>query len=333
MLKLFARSALGSWGLRSTKVLWSIAGAAFIASILVACSGIDRLSSRQRFVSNTWSIVAADARSGDVGLAVASCVPDFHADVTAALVPGLGVAATQAEFDLANRDRVFDLLRAGEPANAIIDRMSDLGYDASVSTRQYGVVTIEEGQSEVAAFTGSANFPWAGQRQEPAASVTAQGNFLVGEEVVTAALAAFTSDDPTGYNALPDRLMRALEAGSAAGGDARCNNDQVTQTAATAVIMVARGGDAPYAIERVGATDAGTLAAPWLALSVTESRFGPNPIDELRSQYDAWRQEHLERPAEDPLGQRIALWAVVALLLVIAAVVVWSRARRVTTSL
>ena len=62
--------------------------------------------------------------------------------------------------------------------------------------------------------------------------------------------------------------MRALEAGSVAGGDVRCNNESVRQTASMAVILVARGGDSPYATASIGMTDAGTANAPWLALSV-----------------------------------------------------------------
>jgi len=272
--------------------------------------------------------VAADPRSGDVGLAVASCVPDFHADVVAALVPGLGAAATQAQFDLANRDKVYGLLLAGETAGSIVDQVSDPAYDAQAGARQYGLVTIGEGQAQVAAFTGSANYPWAGDRHSEQASVTVQGNFLTGEDVVTEALAAFLDDDPAGYDALPDRLLRALEAGSAAGGDARCNNDQVRQTAATAVIMVARGGDAPYAIETVGGSDAGTPAAPWLTLSVTASRFGPNPIVELRRQYDAWRLENLAAPS-DGVGERaIAPLAIAAVLIVAVAGLAWLIARQ-----
>ena len=59
--------------------------------------------------SSTWSIVALDPETGDVGAAGASCVP-VNATVLAALVPGHGAAAIQAEFDIENRDRAFELL-------------------------------------------------------------------------------------------------------------------------------------------------------------------------------------------------------------------------------
>jgi uncharacterized Ntn-hydrolase superfamily protein len=305
----------------------SIVAAAFLAGVALATPGPPGPSPGQGFTGNTWSIVAADPASGDVGLAVASCVPDFHVDVVAALVPGLGVAATQAQFDLANRDRVFELLQAGQPAATIVAQVSDPAYDARAGSRQYGVVTIGDGRAQAAAFSGSANFAWAGDRQDTALGVTVQGNFLAGEEVVAAAMAAFAGDDPAGYNALPDRLLRALEAGSAAGGDARCNDDRVTQTATTAAILVARGGDAPYAIGRVGETDAGMPAAPWLALSVVEPRGGPNPIVELRRQYDGWRPAHLGQPGAGSGSQPALPVAVVIVIMVAVAALAWFRLR------
>jgi uncharacterized Ntn-hydrolase superfamily protein len=297
-MEILARSIVMNWISPSLKAAVLLVAGLVIPAVAAVTFTQAGSPLGQRYASNTWSIVAADPISGDVGLAVASCVPDFHADVVAALVPGLGAAATQAEFDLANRDRVYESLLAGQPAAAIIDQVGDAAFDARAGSRQYGLVTIQDGRAQTAAFTGSDTFPYAGDRQAPAAGVTVQGNFLAGEAVVDAALAAFLEDDPAGYNALPDRLLRALEAGSAAGGDARCNNDQVKQTAATAAILVARGGDDPYAIGTVGATEAGTPAAPWLALSVTGPRFGPNPIPELRRQYDAWRLENLGLPGE-----------------------------------
>lgn len=84
--------------------------------------------------------------------------------------------------------------------------------------------------------------------------------------------------------------MRALEAGSAAGGDVRCNQSSVRQTAAAAVILVARGTDPPYATANIGTTDAGTAKAPWLNLSVRAEIGADNPLLELRRQYDRWRR-------------------------------------------
>jgi uncharacterized Ntn-hydrolase superfamily protein len=240
---------------------------------------------------STWTLVAVDAKTGDVGVAGASCVPSTHADAVAALVPGKGAAAVQAFYDLQNRNRVFELLRAGQPADEIIKQVSDSNYDKAFGDRQYGIVTISQSAAKVSAFTGKENLDWAGSQQDLSRAVTVQGNILVGPSVVAQALNAFQADR-IGANQLWDRLMRGLESGSAAGGDARCNNARVKQTAATAFILVARGHDAPYAAKDLGVTDQGTSKAPWLAISVTERQFGPNPIVDLRRRYDEWRRGH-----------------------------------------
>ncbi|MEO7361352.1 MAG: DUF1028 domain-containing protein, partial [Gemmatimonadaceae bacterium] len=170
--------------------------------------------------------------------------------------------------------------------------------DKNLNGRQYGVLTIHNGKVEAAGFTGKPMLAgdtvggtrWAGVKANTAKGVSVQGNTLVNEAVVGNALAAFVWDDPTGFNKLPDRLMRAIEAGSIAGGDVRCNNDSTRQTAATAMILVARGSDAPYATEKIGMSDQGTPNAPWLAISTTVPKGGDNPLLELRKRYDAWRR-------------------------------------------
>jgi uncharacterized Ntn-hydrolase superfamily protein len=237
---------------------------------------------------NTWTIVAADPATGDVGVTGASCVP-MPIDAIAALVPGRGAAATQAFFDLDNRNKVYELLRAGESAAQIVKTVSDGSFDSGANDRQYGVVTLRGGKAETAGFTGKNAIAWAGSQQDDSRAVAVQGNILAGPAVVTDAMDAFSTDVPDGRNELADRLMRALEAGSAAGGDVRCNNARVRQTAAAAFILVARGGDAPYAARNIGITDKAKPTAPWLALSVSEREFGPNPVTALRKDYDAWR--------------------------------------------
>jgi uncharacterized Ntn-hydrolase superfamily protein len=247
----------------------------------------------------TWSVVAVDPVSGDVGVAVSSCVETFG-DGVAALVPGKGAAATQAGFDLRNRNRVYEDLKAGLTAQQIIDRVTDTAWDAQTNRRQYGVVTMADGFVQVAGFTtpvrqgmrpaDSGPSRYAGVLADASRGVSAQGNTLASAGVVQGPLDAYRRDDPAGFNSLPDRLMRAIEAGSIAGGDVRCNRGNIRQTTAMAVILVARGGDAPYATANIGVTDAGTSKAPWLALSVHTTRFAENPLLELRRRYDAWRR-------------------------------------------
>lgn len=240
----------------------------------------------------TWSIAAMDSVTGDVGVAAASCVPGLHADGLASLVPGVGVAVTQASWTVENHRRVFAALSDGVAAEEVLARAIDSDIDADVELRQYGVITLTDAGIRSAGFTGS-NVPDVSDiRVDADMAVTVQGNTLENEAVVSDALVAFLTDDADGRNALPDRLMRALEAGSAAGGDWRCNQDGRMTTAATAFILVARGSDEAYAARTIGISDQGTDRAPWLAISEAEPIEGPNPLIELRRRYDRWRSEN-----------------------------------------
>ena len=241
---------------------------------------------------STYSIVAVDPVTGDVGVAGASCVPISAGGMTT-LVPGKGAAVTQAAFSLQNQTKVFELLRQGVKANEIIKIVSDNSYDTEVEIRQYGVVTLNEGIIEVAGFTGKANNDWAGDQQDSTMAVSVQGNTLEDATVVSSALIAYSEDGESGAVELPDRLLRALEAASAAGGDRRCNQANFQQTAQAAFIAVAKADQLPFAatIGRDPAPD--DPARAWLYISVIEPKGGPNPLLELRNQYNDWRFENL----------------------------------------
>lgn len=268
-----------------------------VASAFSACA--DHPAPITKLDMTTWSVVAVDPKSGDVGVAVASCVPTFG-DAVAALVPGKGAAATQAGFDVKNRNKVFEAIKQGLTAEEVIAQVTDPKWDAQTDRRQYGVLTMQNGFVRAAGFTTPTRQGvtkgdngvevFAGVLADPSRGVSAQGNTLAAAAVVQGPLDAYRRDDAAGFNTLPDRLMRALEAGSIAGGDVRCNQGAVRQTAAMAAILVARGTDQPYATENIGETDAGTPKAPWLNLSVHTERGGENPLLELRRQYDKWRR-------------------------------------------
>ena len=267
------------------------------ALLLAACA--PKIQYPTQMDMTTWSVVAVDPKTGDVGVAVSSCVQSFG-DAVAALVPGKGAAATQAGFDIKNRNKVFEAIKEGLTAEEVIARVTNPEWDKDTDRRQYGVLTMHNGFVRAAGFTtpvrqgtiaadgGVARF--AGVMADPSRGVSAQGNTLARYEVVQRPLDTYRWDDPAGFNRLSDRLMRAIEAGSIAGGDVRCNEGSVRQTTSMAAILVARGGDAPYAAENIGMTDAGTPKAPWLNLSVKAERGGENPLLELRRQYDRWRK-------------------------------------------
>lgn len=282
----------------------------------------------QRTPLNTWSVVAADPASGAVGVAGASCFPEA-VDAIAALVPGHGAAATQAEFDLTNRNRVFQLLQEGRQAEDIVGAVTQVGDDPGLLRRQYGVVTLAQGRARAATFTGEGTLDWAGARQADELGVAVQGNILEGQAVLDETLRAFRAAREANQP-LPEQLLRALEAGSAAGGDRRCNTVQLQQTASAAFLMVARADEAPYAAPELGMSETGAATAPALYLSVTEPIGGENAVSLLREAYDAHTARVQPTPQPEPAWRQPEIGLLIAAVVTLAAMgltVVWAMRR------
>ena len=205
-----------------------VLGAVVLAAVAAAPAGA------------TWSLVAVDPETGEVGAALASCVPPSILGrptaplVPIVLVPGQGAAVTQGELNLTAPDRIIELLGAGAAPGAIVEDLVRPEFDVAAPTRQHAVVST----AGAAAYTGTELSPQALDRQGD--DVSAQGNLLVSNAVITAALAAF-EDTQSGGGDLRDALVAGLVAGAAQGGDRRCPD----QTALFAQVAVASPGDDP----------------------------------------------------------------------------------------
>jgi uncharacterized Ntn-hydrolase superfamily protein len=170
--------------------------------------GAHGMGTGQALVS-TFSIVARDPATGELGVAVAS---RFFA--VGSVVPwaaaGVGAVATQSFANTSFGWRGLDLLEQGatpEEAMTIL-----LRSDTDPTRRQFGIVAAD-GSS--ATYTGEDCVPWAGGRSGPDYAV--QGNILTGEGVVVAMESTFVHTKGT----LAERLYAALTAGDRMGGDVR----------------------------------------------------------------------------------------------------------------
>ena len=166
--------------------------------------------------TGTFSIIAYDSATGQLGGAVQSRVFSVGNGVLWAEA-GIGIAATQAIVDVSYGPQALALLREGKSASEVVKTIWERDPDPDSARwskygRQFAVV---DGKGNVAAYTGPRASTWAGDRQ--GRHVTVQGNILAGPGVVDSMLAAYTRT--TGSLAL--RLVAALEAGQAAGGDTR----------------------------------------------------------------------------------------------------------------
>jgi uncharacterized Ntn-hydrolase superfamily protein len=214
--------------------------------------------------AGTFSIVAADPARSEVGCAVQSRYFAIGA-VTPWVRAGVGSVATQAMGVVAaNGERVLSALAGGADPSEALDRT--LAVDVGRELRQLGVVAAD-GRS--AAYTGAGCVESAGHLVEPGFAI--QGNMLANAEVLPAMRREFVETDAP----LPERLLAALEAGQAAGGDRRGQ-----QSSALVVEQLGAARRSREGIDRV------------CDLRVDDH---PEPIVELRRLVALWRERQAER--------------------------------------
>jgi uncharacterized Ntn-hydrolase superfamily protein len=216
--------------------------------------------------AGTFSIVAADPRTGEVGCAVQSKYFAIGA-VTPWVRAGVGAVATQAMGVVArNGERALSALAAdADPAEALEQA---LALDTHPELRQLGAVRAD-GRS--AAHTGAECVEWAGHLAEHGFAV--QGNMLADADVLPAMQRAFLEADTP----FPERMLAALEAGQAAGGDRRGQ-----QSAALVVEQLGAANRHAEGIDRI------------CDLRIDDH---PEPIVELSRLLLLWRQRQADRGA------------------------------------
>ncbi|RMF74466.1 MAG: DUF1028 domain-containing protein [Acidobacteria bacterium] len=198
---------------------------------------------------HTYSIVARDARTGQLGVAVQS-----HWFQVGTIVPwaeaGVGAVATQSFVDPSYGPRGLQLMRGGVPAPEALRRLVEA--DDGRDVRQVAMVDAD---GRVAAWTGARCIAAAGHVEGDGFSV--QANLMANERVWPAMAKAFVASEG---QPLAERLLAALEAAEAEGGDVRGR-----QSAALVVVR------------------AQTTGEPWkdrlVDLRVDDS---PRPLEELR---------------------------------------------------
>jgi uncharacterized Ntn-hydrolase superfamily protein len=157
----------------------------------------------------TASIVARDSGTGELGVAVFTAWPAVGSAVPFA-EPGVGAVATQSLVEISFGPRGLELLREGVSAADAVEQL--IGSDSNPAVRQLGVLPVD---GEPAGFTGQACVPYAGEAN--GSDCRCQANMMASEGVPEAMAVAFEATE----GELAVRLLASLEAGEAAGGDAR----------------------------------------------------------------------------------------------------------------
>lgn len=249
-------------------------------------------------LSATWSVIAVDMKTGRLVIASATCVPQgrfagFPAkglmDVQAIVAPGFGVAAAQAGVDgtRANQSLIHRELKKGTDPARIVEM---LGEDPAFASRQFGIVDMKGRRADHSgADNGVESLAEGGRVGDVMFSV--QGNILASQAVVHDAAAAFRAED----GSIADRVMAAMVAADAAGGDRRCTCESepvpttdapcTNRTAFVAYLLQAEKDDPEGASFNDGDYS--------LYLDVTDENIerheNANPVTTLAMRYKAWK--------------------------------------------
>jgi uncharacterized Ntn-hydrolase superfamily protein len=216
----------------------------------------------------TWSILAVDTATGQIIVASATCLrqsvfPRLGAkdlrDIQAVVVPGKGAAVCQASIETTrkNQQTVLTELGKGTAPARILEILK--AQDPAVESRQFGILDL---QGRSIGFSGSGNQATALSESGKVGTTIhyqIQGNILASDAVIHDAARAFNRS----AGKLSDRVMAAMEAADAKGGDKRCTDGRTAFVAY--ILVVDKSGNETY----ISATD-------------EES---PNPITSLRAKY------------------------------------------------
>ena len=250
----------------------------------------------------TWSIIIVDRESKEVGIGSATCLANFNLKrFLPVVLVDVGAGAAQASVDLQATNRQLiraELLTGTHPAE-ILTLLE--AQDSSHQTRQYGIVDT---RGRAVTFSGSQNGDYAngltGQFGSLAYSI--QGNVITGQCVLDQIEAAILETPGD----IPEKLMVAMEAAHDAGGDGRCSCDpanppacgcpppEFDKTAHVGFMVVTRRGDIDGICTRPNGCCNGTY---FLSINIPfQTADDPDPVIQLREQYDAWRAEMVGVP-------------------------------------
>jgi uncharacterized Ntn-hydrolase superfamily protein len=232
------------------------------------------LQASHLLAQDTFSIVAVDTLTGEVGSAGASCIsaanlqiffpnddPDFLGD----LLPGRGAINTQSAYLLQNQLNARARLTEGLDPQGVLDWLVANDAQNNPTQRQYGVVSFQNGAPAAAAYTGINCFDWKGHRVGPNYAI--QGNILLGPGILDSMEAKFLNTE----GCLANKLMAAMQGAKVPGADSRC---------------LSNGTSSMFAFIKVAAPD-DTPTEPHLRLFVAYNPLGIEPIDSLQALFDA----------------------------------------------
>ena len=261
-----------------------------LLQLLIFCAVLAHSASAQ----HTFSIVAVDPATGEVGAAGATCLNSADcggcggAIVINQLVPGVGGINAQATVCLpnVNLNNGIQRLEQGDSPQQTLDWLLDNDgcQFGTTADRQYGIADLgPDNAGRAVGYTGSQALNAAGHRSGQTYSI--QGNILLEDAILDSMEARFLAATGT----LAERLMAGLQGANVPGADSRCLDEGTSSR--SAFLRVARPNDAPNDF--------------FLDLNVPGTPTGVEPIDSLQALLDLNTVSTVEDPFETA-GLRIA---------------------------
>jgi uncharacterized Ntn-hydrolase superfamily protein len=225
------------------------------------------ISTNISFSQDTFSIVAVDSVTGEVGSAGASCVDLFQAgfptdDFLGVLVPGVGVINTQAYYLAENQNNATNKMQQGLTPTQIIQWLVANDVQGNSAIRQYGITALINGSPQTAAHTGTATDNYKNHIVGPNYSI--QGNILLGQQILDSMESRFLAEEGD----LACKLMAALQGANIVGADTRC---------------AANGTSSLFAFVKVAQPTDAMNSPSFIASVRTPNNSGIEPIDSLQS--------------------------------------------------
>ena len=220
---------------------------------------------------DTFSIVAVDTVTGEIGSAGASCIDESQIEggalIISDVIPGRGAIHTQSYWNSTNQQNAHSRMVEGLSPQEIIEWLSTHDSQNNPAVRQYGIVDFDtNGHARSAGFTGVNCMNYKNHITGPNYAI--QGNILLGQQILDSIEARFLYTE----GSFAEKMMAALQGANVIGADTRCTENGTSSL--SAFIRIARPLD--------------PIGGFYCDLNVPSVPEGMEPIDSLQTVFDAW---------------------------------------------
>ena len=229
------------------------------------------------YSQHTFSIVAVDTLTGEIGSAGATCGDSIiwpgtpGAYIISDILPGVGAIHTQSFWLASNQVNARVQMQQGSNPNQIISWLAANDAQNNPQSRQYGVVDYHNGSSRSAAFTGTNCFDYKNHILGPNYAI--QGNILLGQQILDSMEYYFLNTN----GCLPEKLMAAMNGAKVVGADTRCMVEGTSSL--SAFLRMALPTDSYNNL--------------FLDINIAGTAPNVEPIDVLETKYNQWMNSHI----------------------------------------